>query len=116
MAAQDTALEEILSELRHIKAHMPNGELKIMLEDMKDVKDDISELKYMLLNPEDGLVVKTNKNTDFCVSLQSNEKEYQRNMQELDELKKWKNGVQKALWIIFAALTALLFEMLQSHK
>lgn len=116
MAAQDTALEEILSELRHIKAHMPNGELKIMLEDMKDVKDDISELKYMLLNPEDGLVVKTNKNTDFRVSLQSNEKEYQRNMQELYELKKWKNGVQKALWIIFAALTALVFEMLQSHK
>jgi hypothetical protein len=35
---------------------------------------------------------------------------------ELDELKKWKNGVQKALWIIFAALTALVFEMLQSHK
>jgi hypothetical protein len=116
MATQDKALEEILSELRHIKQHMPNGELKIMLEDMKDVKDDISELKYMLLNPEDGLVVKTNKNTDFRLSLQSNEKEYQRNMQELDELKKWKNGVTKALWIIFSALAALVFEMLQSHK
>jgi hypothetical protein len=37
-------------------------------------------------------------------------------MQELEELKKWKNGVTKALWIIFAALTALVFEMLQSHK
>ena len=54
MAASNTALEEILAELRHIKTHMPNGELKIMLEDMKDVKEDISELKFMLLNPEDG--------------------------------------------------------------
>ena len=116
MAAEKAALDEILSELKHIKTHMPNGELKIMLEDMKDVKDDISELKYMLLNPEDGLVVKTNKNTEFRLTLQSNEKEYQRNMQELEEIKKWKNGVTKALWIIFSALAALVFEMLQSHK
>ena len=36
MAASNTALEEILAELRHIKTHMPNGELKIMLEDMKE--------------------------------------------------------------------------------
>ena len=116
MAASNTALEEILAELRHIKTHMPNGELKIMLEDMKDVKDDISELKYMLLNPEDGLVVKTNKNTEFRLTLQSNEKEYLKNMQELEELKKWKNSVSKALWIIFSALAALVFEMFQSHK
>jgi len=116
MAIKETALEEILSELRHIKQHMPNGELKIMLEDMKDVKDDISELKYMLLNPEDGLVVKTNKNTEFRLTLQSNEKEYQKNMQELEDIKRWKNGVTKALWIIFSALAALVFEMFQSHK
>jgi hypothetical protein len=113
---QKELLEGVLVELKHIKTHMPNGELKIMLEDMKDLKEDVSELKYMLLNPEDGLVVKTNKNTEFRLSLQSNEKEYQRNMQELDELKKWKNGVTKALWIIFSALAALVFEMLQSHK
>ena len=85
---QKELLEGVLLELKHIKTHMPNGELKIMLEDMKDVKDDISELKFMLLNPEDGLVVKTNKNTEFRVSLQSNEKEYNVKMQELEELKK----------------------------
>lgn len=116
MTASNTALEEILVELKHIKSHMPNGELKIMLEDMKDVKEDISELKFLLLNPEDGLIVKTNKNTEFRQSLQSNEKEYNKNMQELEELKKWKNGVNKALWILFAGLAALLFEMLQNHK
>ena len=109
---QKELLEGVLLELKHIKTHMPNGELKIMLEDMKDVKDDISELKFMLLNP----VVKTNKNTEFRVSLQSNEKEYNVKMQELEELKKWKNGVNKALWILFAGLAALVFEMLQNHK
>ena len=45
MAASNTALEEILVELKHIKAHMPNGELKIMLEDMKDMKEDGKDKK-----------------------------------------------------------------------
>ncbi|MFZ9219878.1 MAG: hypothetical protein ACO22Y_00080 [Sediminibacterium sp.] len=113
---QRDLLEDVLSELKHIKQHMPNGELKVIVEDVKDVKEDISELKYMLLNPEDGLVVKTNKNTEFRLSMQSNEKDFNLKMQELEDLKRWKAGVTKALWIIFSALAALVFEMLQNHK
>ena len=60
---QKQLLESVLSELLHIKKHMPNGELKAMLEDVKDLKEDMSELKYTLLNPDDGVIVKTNKNT-----------------------------------------------------
>ena len=95
---------------------MPNGELKVMVEDLKDVKEDISELKYILLNPEDGVVVKTNKNTEFRLSMQANEKDFQAHMLELEELKRWKNGVTKALWIIFSVLAALLFETMKNHK
>ncbi len=113
---QRDLLEDVLSELKHIKQHMPNGELKVIVEDVKDVKEDVSELKYMLLNPEDGLVVKTNKNTEFRLSMQSNEKDFNLKMQELEDLKRWKAGVTKALWIIFSALAALVFEMLQNHK
>ena len=69
------------------------------------------------LTPPNGTdATAANKNTEFRQSLQSNEKEYNKNMQELEELKKWKNGVNKALWILFAGLAALLFEMLQNHK
>jgi len=33
-------------------------------------------------------------------------------MAELDEMIKWKNGVSKALWILFAAIVGLTVQML----
>ena len=44
MATQREILENVLSELVHIKKHMPNGELKAMVDDVKDLKEDMSEL------------------------------------------------------------------------
>ena len=72
MATQKEILETVLSELVHIKKHMPNGELKAMVDDVKDLKEDMSELKYTLLNPTDGVIVKTNQNTSFRREMQRN--------------------------------------------
>ena len=62
---QKQLLESVLTELVHIKKHMPNGELKSMQSDMKALKEDVSDLKFTLLNPEDGVIVKTNQNSQF---------------------------------------------------
>ena len=97
---QKEILTVVLDELKHIKLHMPNGELKAMQQDLFELKEDMSEMKYKLLNPEDGVIVKTNINTAF-------RKEYQEKLKELEDLKRWKDGVTKALWIIFTALIAI---------
>ena len=73
---QKQLLESVLSELVHIKKHMPNGELQAMVEDVKDLKQDISDLKYTLLNPEDGVIVKTNQNTTFRRKMEQGDKEF----------------------------------------
>lgn len=112
---QKEALELVLSEIKHIKTHMPNGELKQMQRDMGDMKEDISDLKYTLLNPDNGVIVSTNKNTDFRVEMQANEKDFRNQMLELEELKRWKNGVTKALWIIFGTIVIIVFQMLTQH-
>jgi hypothetical protein len=112
---QKDLLESVLSELKHIKTHMPNGELKQMQKDMHDMKEDVSELKYMLLNPEDGVIVKTNKNTAFRQEMEANEKEFQTQMRELEYLKRWKEGVTKALWIIFGSLVAIVARILMMN-
>ena len=112
---QKEALELVLSEIKHIKTHMPNGELKQMQRDMGDMKDDISDLKYTLLNPDNGVIVSTNKNTDFRREMEANEKDFRNQMLELEELKRWKNGVTKALWIIFSTIVIIIFQMLTQH-
>ena len=91
---------------------MPNGELKQMQKDMEDLKDDISDLKFTLLNPENGVIVNTNKNTEFRNNMQAGEKEFQSKLAELEDLKRWKDGVSKALWIIFTVLAGLIIRTL----
>ena len=95
---------------------MPNGELKQIQKDMEDMKEDVSDLKYTLLNPDNGVIVNTNKNTDFRLQMQSNEKDFQKQMTELEDLKRWKEGVTKALWIIFGSLVAIVARILMMHN
>ena len=113
---QKQLLESVLQEIKHVKTHMPNGELKLMLKEFEDIKEDISDLKYTLLNPDNGVIVNTNKNTEFRQTMQLNEKEFQLQMIELEDLKRWKNGVNKALWIIFGSLAAIVIRMLIMHS
>ena len=90
---------------------MPNGELKQIQKDLEEMKDDVSDLKYTLLNPDNGVIVNTNKNTEFRVELQANEKDFQAQMLELQDLKRWKQSVTKALWILFGILGTIVIRM-----
>lgn len=87
-----------------MKGKLPNGELVAMARDMKEMKEDISDLKYTLLNPEDGVIVKTNQNTYF-------RKANQENIEKIDELMMWKNSVTKALWILFTAIVGVVVKL-----
>jgi len=109
---QKQLLESVLSEISHIKTHMPNGELKAMQKDIEELKEDISDLKYTLLNPENGVIVNTNKNSDFRRAMQAGERDFQNKLAELEDLKRWKDGVSKALWIIFTVLAGLIIRTL----
>lgn len=113
---QKELLSNVLNEIKHIKTNMPNGELKQLMKDVESMKDSMSDLKYTLLNPEDGVVVNTNKNTEFRNEMQGNSKEYQKKMLDVQELKSWRNGVNKALWIIFGILAGVIIRMLMMHK
>ena len=95
---------------------MPNGELKQMQRDLSDLKTDMSNMKYTLLNPEDGVIVNTNKNTEFRQQKESKEREYFKYIQDLEELKTWKSGVTRALWIIFGIMAGIIIRMLMMHS
>lgn len=98
-------LEEILTELLHIKRQLPNGELKTLMSEMKDVKSDISDIKRRILDPENGIVVKVNKNTQFR---EENEDYFQTLEQDVKSMVAWRGDVVKALWIIFTAIVGLV--------
>lgn len=109
-------MDEILGALEHIRSHMPNGELKVIQEKVEDIqesqeklKDDLSTVKKLLLDPENGVIVRVNKNTQFR---EDHEKTLREKFETLNEIYKWKDGVNKALWVIFSAIVSIIFALL----
>jgi len=108
-------MDEIFNALDHIRKHMPNGELKIIQEKVEAIEEsqeklheDVSQIRKILLDPENGVVVRVNKNTQFR---EENEKTIREKFEVLNEVNKWKDGINKAMWIIFAALIGIIFEL-----
>jgi len=114
-ATQKEVLELILTEIATMKTKLPNGELKRMEEAIRDLRDnyttlkeDVSDIKYTLLNPEDGIIVRVNKNSDWRKEREEKQKYYDKIVTEFEKMKDWKDGVTKALWIVFTALVGII--------
>ena len=112
-------LQKILEELTSMKSKFPNGELESMSTQIKSlketqqgVKDDISEIKKKLFNPEDGVIVKVNETRKFMQRQEDREEDFNQLVLDIEGLKKWQSGVNKALWIFFGALTGLTIQLL----
>ncbi len=107
-------MKEILGEIKDLKSSMPNGEIKILQTSMDDlkreqksIKDDMSDIKRKLLDPDDGVIVKVNENTKFRMQEQDRYDDYMQTHIDIQEMKTWKKGVNQALWILFGALIAV---------
>ena len=87
--------KEIVERLHCIEQKLPNGELKEMHEMMKEIKE-------ILLDPEDGIVVRVNKNTYWRRELDAD---------EFKALLRWKQAVTHALWISYSALLAIIIKI-----
>ena len=112
---QKDILEQILSEIATMKTKLPNGELKRMEESVRDLRDnyaslkeDVSDIKYTLLNPEDGIIVRVNKNSDWRREREEKQKYYDKIVTDFEKMKDWKESVTKALWIVFTALVGIV--------
>jgi hypothetical protein len=115
----DVMMNDILDALEVIKTKLPNGELKIIQERMEglessqeDMHEDLRQIKKQLLDPEDGIVVRVNKNTDFRKKKEEEARVYQVILDEHKELMSWKSTVTKILWIIVTAVVGIAVGMI----
>lgn len=116
---QDPRIEEILSALEIIKKKLPNGELEIIKqsmhglgEDQKIIKEDLEYFKKRLFNPDDGVIVRINKNTDSIARYEEIIEEIPDLKYKLDNIDKWKEGVNKALWVVYTSLVGIVLALI----
>lgn len=112
-------MERILEELVFMRSKLPNGELKILQTSMDDlkhsqdsIKSDVSELKKKLLDPETGVVVRLNQNTQYIQDKKEMEDYYDEIIDQHKDLLSWKNNMTKAMWIFFTAIVGILTKMM----
>jgi predicted RNA-binding protein with EMAP domain len=107
--------DNILSQLALINQKLLSaGDLSTMIESLKEMKKDISELKFTLLNPENGVIVKTNKNTEVTKEHEDRITELEDDILKINELVKFKDTVTKVLWVLFTAVVGILATMYAS--
>ena len=123
MASSPTSkelLNQLSQRLDEIETHLPNGELKVilsqlevMMERQEKMHTDLTELKKILLNPEDGVIVRVNKNTEYRLELEEQEQRIASIIEEHNELKKFKDNITKFLWIVLTSIVGSIVMLWQ---
>ena len=84
------------------------AKLEVIHNEIVDIKEDVTELKMRLLNPDDGAIARANRNTSF-------RKEVEPLVREIPELIRFQKTVTRVLWIIVTSITAVIVKMFSEH-
>ena len=78
-------------------------ETKLMSGELEEIHETVKEIKEVLLDPEDGIIVRVYKNTYWRKQI---------SIQEIEELKSFKNNVTKALWGIYTVVLGIIAKLI----
>ena len=88
--------KEIIEKLECLEAKFQGGELE-------EIHQVVKEIKEILLDPEDGIIVRVNKNTYWRKQI---------NVQEIEELKNFKKNVTTALWGVYTLVLGVIAKLI----
>ena len=94
--ANNITNKHLSDRLDCIEARLPNGELQ-------EIHNNVKEIKEVLLDPEDGIIVRVNKNTYWRKELDAD---------EFKALLRWKQTVTHAMWISYTALVGIIIKLI----
>ena len=88
--------KDILKKLDCVENKLMNGELE-------EIHETVKEIKEVLLDPEDGIIVRVNKNTYWRKELDAD---------EFKALVRWKQSMTHAMWVAYTALLGILVKII----
>ena len=120
--------KEILDEIEKLKKKIPtaNGDFILLKKSVLDLengqsslKSDIKELKERLLNPDNGVVARVNRNSDFRKDSEQRgplcQKSFENMEDNVNSILGWKDNVTKALWILFTGIAGLIIKTMMGY-
>ena len=87
-------------------------DIETLREDVREINDKLDRLMVKLLDPEEGLVVRVNKNTERLDERDKNIAGWMKDVRDFHYMKKWKSTVTKALWGLYAAVIGYIIKLI----
>lgn len=87
-------------------------DIETLSEEVKEINNKIDNLTMKLLDPDDGVVSRVNKNTAFRKSHDKEMPAYNVIIDEFRELQRWKSTVTKALWGLYFAVVGYIVKLI----
>ena len=113
--SSEEILQELVRAFSSLKQKMedPNyialsNDLRNLTQNQADMKRDLKDLKKAMLNPFDGVIVNTNKNTEFRLDYEKLQEERDKLNEDVNHLLKWKSMYIKVFWAIFTAALGVI--------
>ena len=97
--------KEIIKKLADIEDKLPNGELEEMHEMIKEIKE-------ILLDPEDGIIVRVNKNTYWRKTITEGDVSFDSIKDDVKDLNSFKSNVTKALWVVYTTIMGVIIKLI----
>ena len=118
--------KEILEEIEFLKKKLPNGEFALLKKSVEDLssgqnslKSSIRELKQQLLDPDNGVVVRVNRNSEFRKDSEQRGPLCQQSFENMEDsvnsILGWKDNVSRALWILFTGIAGLIVKTILGY-
>lgn len=113
--SNEELIRELIESFANLKQKMEDPgyihldtSIQQLIKNQEDMKKDMSDLKERLLNPYDGAIVEIRKNTEFRQDQEKKERDYEKLLQEHNDLVKWKSNFIKAFWVLFTTGTGAI--------
>jgi len=118
-----TTNKEILELVESLRSKMPNGNIALLQKSVEDLKtnqdilkDSIRDLKKQLLDPDNGVVVRVNRNSEFRKDSEERgplcQKSFEEMQDRVEDLTSWKSNVTRFIWILLTTIVGLVAKVI----
>tara|TARA_B100001287_G_scaffold34720_1_gene24612 strand:+ start:2433 stop:2813 length:381 start_codon:yes stop_codon:yes gene_type:complete len=108
-------VKELIDHFTDLKKKFENPDrisleqsIKQLMDNQNEMKEAISSMKKEILNPYNGVIVETIKNTEFRKKMEEKGDLGIDLLTEHKELMKWKNTWTKAAWLLVTTVAGIV--------
>jgi len=99
-----TKISELDCKICNQEITLMKKDIEILSEEIKELNKKIDTLMIKLLDPDEGIVVRVNKNTERLDERDKHMGKWLKDVDDFHQMKRWKSNVTKALWGLYAAV------------